>query len=63
MIIKPNISEYSQSSVPAGSEPMDSTNQGSRNFFFNSRKFQKATLELAECPATIYMPLTMYQVI
>ena len=28
--------------------------------FFNSRKFQKAKLELAECPATIYMPLTMY---
>ena len=59
MIIKHNIFEYSQSSVSVGSESMDSNNQGSRKFFFNSRKFQKAKLELAKCPATIYMPSTM----
>ena len=47
MIIKPNISEYSQSSVSVGSEPIDSTNQGLRkNFFLIPESFKKQNLNL-----------------
>ena len=47
MTTKPNVSEYSQSSVSVGSEPMESTNQGSRKkFFLIPESFKKQNLNL-----------------